>query len=250
MSTLAVALGVLAVVAYVGAVHRSRRRGWPRRRTLAWVGGTVAGVAAVSGPLAVAAHHSFMAHMIGHLLLGMLAPLLLVLGAPVTLAMRTLPVVAARRLSRVLNGTGIRLLTEPAVAGILSVGGLWVLYAGGVFPALHHHPGLHLLVHVHVLGSGYLLTQSLVGVDPMPHRRSFPHRAAVLVLAVAGHDILAKYLYAHPPVGVPDIEAARAAILMYYGGDALSIAMMVLLCARWFRPRRRKSPGRLQESVA
>ena len=250
MSILGSILAVLAVGVYLGAVHRSSRRGWPRRRMVAWVAGAAAGVAAVSGPVAAAAHHSFLAHMVGHLLLGMLAPLLLVLGAPVTLALRTLPVRTARRLSRVLASPGIRWLTEPAVAATLSVGGLWALYAGGLYAELHHRPVLHLLMHAHVFAAGYLLTQSLVGVDPMSHRRSFPHRAVVLVLAVAGHDILAKYLYAHPPAGVPDLEAARAALLMYYGGDALSIVMMVLLCARWFRPHRRKSPGRLHESLA
>ena len=185
--------------------------------------------------------------MVGHLLLGMLAPLLLVRAAPVTLALRTLSVDSARRLSRVLGSPGVRFLTEPAVAATLSVGGLWALYAGGLYAQLHHRPVLHLVVHAHVLGAGYLLTQSLVGLDPMPHRRSFPHRAVVLVLAVAGHDILAKFLYAHPPSGVPDTEAARAAMLMYYGGDALSILLMVLLCARWFRPHPRKNPGRLHE---
>ena len=248
MTVLALVLSALAVAAYLAAVRRSRQRGWPRRRSIAWVGGVVAATLAVTGPMAAAAHHSFLAHMIGHLLLGMLAPLLLVVGAPVTLALRTLPVRQARRLSRVLSRPGIRWLTEPAVAATLNVGGLWVLYAGGLYGELHHRPVVHLMVHVHVIGAGYLLTQSLVGVDPMPHRRSFPHRAVVLVLAVAGHDILAKFLYAHPPYGVPD--AAPGAMLMYYGGDALSILLMVLLCARWFRPRWRKNAGRLHESVA
>lgn len=250
MSVLAPVLAVVAVAGYLGAVDKSRWRGWPRRRSIAWVGGVVAAIAAVSGPLAGAAHHSFGAHMVGHLLLGMIAPLLLVLGAPVTLALRTVPVGPARRLSRVLSRPAIRWLTEPAVAAILNVGGLWALYAGGLYAELHHRPVLDLLVHAHVFIAGYLFTQSLVGVDPMPHRRSFPHRAVVLVLAVAGHDILAKFLYAHPPAGVPDVEAARAAMLMYYGGDAVSILLMMLLCARWFRPHPRKNPGRLHESVA
>ena len=85
---------------------------------------------------------------------------------------------------------------------MLSVGGLWLLYTTGLYPAMHHHPGLHVLVHAHMFLAGYLFTAAMVSVDPMPHRRSFPHRSLVLVLALAAHDILAKYLYAHPPAGV------------------------------------------------
>ena len=119
------------------------------------------------------------------------------------------------------------------MAAVLNVGGLWLLYAGGLYAELHHHPWLHLAVHAHVLASGYLLTQALVGVDPMAHRRGFVHRAVVLVLVVAAHDILAKHIYAHPPVGVFDGRAG--AMLMYYGGDAISVLLMILLCARWSR---------------
>ena len=68
-----------------------------------WLLGHVAAPAAASGPLAEAADTGFVAHMVTHLLLGMLAPLLLVLAAPVTLLLRTLPLAAARRVSRVLT---------------------------------------------------------------------------------------------------------------------------------------------------
>jgi putative membrane protein len=61
-----------------------------------------------------------------------------------------------------------------------------------------------------------------------------------LVAAVAAHDILAKVIYAHPPVGVDPMQARSGAMIMYYGGDALSIIVMIILCARWSR-----HPGRI-----
>src|SRR5690606_20120906 len=92
------ALG-LAIVGYAAGLWASRNRGaWPVRLTLCWYAGVVcAGVGSI-GPVAEAAHHSFTAHMLGHLVLGMLAPLLMVLAAPVTLALRALPVTVARGL--------------------------------------------------------------------------------------------------------------------------------------------------------
>ena len=202
------------------------------------------GAAAVSRPLAEAADTSFTAHMVAHLLLGMLAPLLLALGAPITLLLRAFPVPAARRVSRVLASGPARFLTEPVVAAVLSLGGLWALYLTGLYPAMHHHPVVHVVVHVHLIVAGYLFTIAIVSVDPLPHRRSDLHRAVILILGLAAHDILAKYLYAHPPVGVSASAAESGAMVMYYGGDAVDVAIMVLLCARWYRTTgRRDSRG-------
>jgi putative membrane protein len=199
----------------------------------------VAGVTGAFGPLAEAAHHDFTAHVVAHLLLGMVAPLLLCLAAPVTFLLRALPQPVARRLGRFLSKAPVRVLTEPVVAAALNVGGLWLLYTSGLFAAMHSNPALHAVVHLHMAIAGYLFTVSIIGVDPMPHRRTYPYRAAVLVAAVAAHDILAKVIYAHPPAGVDPTQVTSAAMIMYYGGDAVSIIVMIILCARWIRDPRR-----------
>ena len=231
-----VAVGVAGAVAYVSAARRVP--GWAPGRTTSWLVGTAALLLAVAGPPALGVEHDFFAHMASHLLLGMVAPLLLVLGAPVTLALRVLPVARARRLTRLLRRWPVRLLTEPAVAGVLDLGGLWLLYRTDLWQRAAHEPLLHVLVHVHVLLAGYLFTLSLVGPDPLPHRRSYVHRAAVLVLAGAAHAILAKTLYVVPPAGVPVDRAELGAILMYYGGDGVELVLAALLCARWYRASR------------
>ncbi len=230
-------LAAIGVAIYLGLVVTGRQPGMHRRCGL-WVAGSLAGAVAVSGPLAEAADTSYVAHMIAHVLLGMLAPLLLVLAAPVTLLLRTMPVSTARQLSRLLVSRPIRILTEPVVAAVLSVGGLWVLYTTGLYSAMHQDRGLHLLVHVHLFIAGYLFTTAVISVDPMPHRRGYLHRAAVLVLALAAHDILAKYLYAHPPDGLLAPTAETGAMIMYYGGDVIDVAIMVVLGARWYRVSR------------
>ena len=98
--------------------------------------------------------------------------------------------------------------------------------------------------HAHLFIAGYLFTAAVISVDPVPHRRSFLHRSALLVLALAAHDILAKYLYAHPPDGVLAPASETGAMIMYYGGDAVDVAVLVVLGARWYRvtrPRLRRS---------
>lgn len=121
---------VISVAAgYAWALWTGRRRSaWPVRRTVFFYAGLVCVVASLVGPLAQAAHGSFTAHMTGHLLLGMIAPLLLVLSAPVSALLRALPVGRARAVSRILRLPYIRVVTHPVVAALLNAGGLWVLY--------------------------------------------------------------------------------------------------------------------------
>lgn len=236
-----------AAVLYLGGLRRTRDRSpWPRPRTAAWMAGLLCAGVAMVGPFAALAHTSFPVHMAGHVLVGMLAPLLLVLGRPVTLALRALPVAGARALSRILRSRPIRVLTHPVVAGALNIGGLWLLYATPLFPLMHASPWLHAAVHLHVLLTGYLFTASIVGLDPDPHRASVAVRATVLVVFIAAHSILAKWLWAHPPVGVDVGDARIGAELMFYAGDAVDVLLIVLLLRGWYVATRPRPSGQPQ----
>ena len=237
---LAPLVAALGVVALVPALVLLRDGRWSAPRTVALAAGIVAALLALVGPLADAGHHDFRAHMAGHLLLGMLAPLLLVLADPVTLALRALPVRPARRLVRVLRARPIRLLTHPATATVLNVGGLWVLYRTGLYAAAMMSPTLHVLVMAHVVAAGWLFTHAVVGRDPTGGA-SFPVRATFLVGGLAAHAVLAKSLYAAAPAGVDAAAARSGALLMYYGGDAVDVVLMIVLCARWYAAT---APGR------
>jgi putative membrane protein len=234
---------LVGAIGYLAAAAASRGRGrWPAYRNTLWCGGLGAVAASALGPLSEAAHRDFPAHMAQHLLLGMLGPLLLVSAAPVTLALRVLPVSHGRRLSRLLASQPVRYVSHPVTAAVLNMGGLWILYTTGLYQAMREHQALHIVVHAHVLVAGYLLTFALVGVDPAPHRPGYSSRAAVLVLYLAAHAILAKYLYAHPPAGMPSSQGQRGAMLMYYGGDAVALGLIVAFCSQWLaaaRPRQR-----------
>ena len=191
--------------------------------------------------------------LLSHLLLGMIGPLLLVLAAPVTLALRTLPVRGARVLVRLLDTWPVRFLVHPVTAATLNLGGLWLLYTTTLYSQTLSSPVAHGLVHVHVLLSGYLFAAAIVGIDPDRHRRSLLGRVVVLVSFMAGHSILAKFIYANPPVGVDAAQAELGAMVMYYGGDVVDLVLLVILGHRWYvrgtqrvsRAPSRRSPGAL-----
>lgn len=146
-------------------------RKWSLYRTSSWTLGILCAISSVAGPLAARAHMDFTAHMTGHLLLGMLAPLLMALGAPFTLLLRTLPVHAARKVSKLLKGRFVRFISSPVTASVLNVGGLWILYTTSLYGMMHHSFFVHVAVHIHVFLAGYLFTVSMISIDPSPHQK-------------------------------------------------------------------------------
>lgn len=240
-----------AIAVYLsGALRERSRRTWPAHRIVLWGLGCTAALAAVAGPLADAGHHSLPAHMVGHVLLGMLAPLLLVLSRPVTLALRCLDVIPARRLSALLKSMPARVLVHPVTATTLNVGGLWVLYATGLFHTVMSDPLLMVVVHTHVFAAGCLFTAAIIGPDPTPHRAPFTLRAIMLVVALAGHDILAKWLITRPPTAASPAEAETAGAVMYYAGDLVDVAVLVILWAQWHTRARPRTTTRTSGSDA
>ena len=237
-------VAALGVALYIGAAVRLRRRGdaWPWWRDASVAAGAGAVVAAAVLPLVTAAvlplpGGPFTAHMAGHLLVGMVGPLLIVLGRPVTLLLRTVPVGGTRAgLLTVLHSRPAALLTAPAVAAVLDMGGLWVLYRTPLFAAMHDDTLVAIVVHLHVFAAGMLFTVAICRLDPLRRRYGLPHLAVVLLVAGAVHAVLAKTLYAQSPPGTmfaaSDLQAG--AQLMYYGGDAVGVALAVVLAVRWY----------------
>jgi len=184
-----------AVFFYLAGVWRLKKRGdsWPVLRSVLWVAGMALLFYITNGGVNEYEKYLFSAHMLAHMTLGMMVPVLLVPGAPVTLALRTI-----RKRDDGSRGPRewIMLLTHSAYFGFLSrplvaagifVVSLWVFYYSPLFRwATTDHLG-HQWMIIHFLLSGYLFVQSLIGVDPSPHKAPFPLRLLVLLGTMAFH---------------------------------------------------------------
>jgi len=190
----ALMIGVLitAVALYVKGVVILSRRGdkWPVGRTVAFALGISVIDYATSGGLGVYAKFSFEYHMIAHMALGMIAPIGIVLGAPITLALRTLPQ-GRNPEERGVRGTLIALLhskpagivTNPIVILALFDGSLFVLYMTPLFGnMMPSHLG-HLVMNVRFLLVGILFFHVIIGIDPNP--RKVPHLVRIVILFAA-----------------------------------------------------------------
>lgn len=231
-----------AAVAYFRGVHGLQQSGryWPRSRSVAFFSGCALLIAGLIPPVMHAATSDFRLHMLQHLLIGMLAPLGLVLGAPVSLLLRRLSQNGIRILLRLMRGAWVRVVAHPVVALLLNVGGLYLLYLTPLYTAMHASLPLHALVHLHVVLAGCLFTWSMLnGPDPVPHRYSVHLRLIVLFIGIAAHTLLSKLMYAY---GLPDSPHAldqirQGAQWMYYGGDVAELLLLIALFMRW-----RKAP--------
>jgi len=183
---------IFAVAIYIKGVIILSRRGdkWPVGRTIAFALGISAIDFATSGGLGVYSRFAFSNHMLSHMVLGMIAPIGIVLGAPITLALRTLPI-GRNEQERGIRGSFIALLhsklskiyTHPVVALAIFNGSLFALYFTPLFGNLMQGHSGHFFMSIHFLLSGILFFQILIGVDPMP--RKVPHIVKVIIIFAA-----------------------------------------------------------------
>lgn len=189
---LVVGFGILFYVAGVWRLHRRGDR-WPVHRTILWIAGMLGLLWVTNGALNVYEQYLFSAHMMAHMLLSMTIPVLLVLSAPITLGMR-----AIRKrddgsrgprewLLLIVHSRYAAVLTHPIVSGILFAASLWVFYYTPLFRwATEDHVG-HTWMVIHFLLTGYLFSQTLIGVDPVAGQPPYPLRLVLLLATMAMH---------------------------------------------------------------
>ncbi|MCA1710864.1 MAG: cytochrome c oxidase assembly protein [Actinobacteria bacterium] len=256
-----VPLLALAVMAglYVLGVRRLTARGdaWSRGRSVAFGAGLLVFAVATLSGLAAYDEELFGAHMVQHMLLTMVVPVFLALGAPVTLALRTLPAGGRGGLLALLHSRFVRVLTFPLVPWLLFVGSPFALYFSGWYPATLEHAWLHELLHAHFLAVGCLFFWPLVGLDPIPGRASYPFRLLLLAATLPFHAFLGVAIMSVPDDGRGLIAAAHYLPLrgvqgavfqqqvgggaLWASGDLVGLLFLAVTLSQWMRASEREA---------
>ncbi|GAA1234797.1 cytochrome c oxidase assembly protein [Janibacter melonis] len=259
-------VALVACVVYVRWVLRLRRRGdsWSLLRTVSWVLGWAVFVYATSGAPGVYGRVSFSWHMIEHMTVAMVVPLLLVPAAPITLALRALPARRDRTLGprelvlASVHAPYLRVVANPAVAAAIFFFSLAIFYYSPLFGlSMSTHTG-HVLMMVHFLLSGYLFVWVLIGVDPGPTRWSPLALLVILFTTISFHAFFGVILTQSTTLLAPDffgvldlpwvpdpVADQRTGGEIAWGvGEAPTLVLAVAVAVQWMRSDERESRRR------
>ena len=252
------AIGVLAVAAwYLGAVRMLKKRGdkWPINRTLFFVVGGLGTIfISTQGPLAKLDVVLLTTHMIQHMLLSMLAPVFLALGAPVTLALRTFPTRLRSLLLRLLNSGFVKVITFPLLAGLIYILNPWVLYFTSYYENTLTNSLLHNFNHLHFVVVGSIWIWSLIGIDPMP-KLGFPIRMFAVFVTLPFHAFLGvTMMNVQNPIALEHYETIIrdwgpsiledqriAGGLLWATGDVIGLVLFLTLMIQWSKASDREA---------
>ena len=258
-----VALAALACGVYLHWARRLHARGdrWPLLRSVCWVLGWLIFVYTMCGAPGVYGRILFSWHMTMHMSIAMLVPLLLVPGAPVTLALRALPARKDKTLGprevllALVHSRYLQVFANPVVAAAVFFFSLAVFYFTPLFYyALTTHTG-HVLMTLHFLMSGYLFAWVLVGIDPGPQRWHPLFLLVVLFATVAFHAFLGVVITGSSSLLAPDFYTAlgldwtppplddqhRGGAIAWGVGEVPTLILALMVTMQWVRADRRET---------
>jgi len=241
----------LSSAAYLRA--QSQIAGWPSNRRACFLGGMAALLLALATPIATYDDVFFWVHMVQHLLLTLVAAPLILLGAPVTLALRAAPPRTRAKMVTFLHSRVVGLLGHPLVAWITFALVMWVSHFSPLFNLALENAVVHVVEHMAYLVAGLLFWWPVVGLDPGAKRLGHPLRIVYLVTALPQQSWLGLAIYSSSQVlydhyrvlerswGPAPLDDQRAAgIIMWVGGAFLFIVALAFAIGAWAREERRE----------
>ncbi|RBM16074.1 cytochrome c oxidase assembly protein [Streptomyces sp. PT12] len=253
---------LVALALYAWGVLRLRGRGdaWPIGRTLAFTLGLLTVVAVTCTGLNDYGMVLFSAHMTQHMVISMVSPLLLLLGAPITLALRALPTAGRggrgprELLVAVLHSRWARVISSPLFTITLFIASLYGLYFTPLFDFLMGSRIGHLAMMLHFLAVGLVFFWPIMGIDPGPHRAGHLMRMLELFATMPFHAFFGIALmmatepmvdtFASPPasLGVHAVEDQEAAGGMAWAFSEIpTVVVLLALVVQWYFSEQRNA---------
>ena len=247
---------VAAAGVYLWGVARLRRRGdgWTGGRTACFLIGLLLVAVALCSGLEAYDTTLVSVHMVQHMVLSMLSPIFLALGAPVTLALRTLPHGPRAVVLKILHSRVAKFYAFPLVSFSLYIATPFALYFSGLYRLSLQYESVHTLVHIHLVAVGCLFYWPLIGLDPVPGRVAYPMRALLMFLSTPFHTVLGLTVMQssdllggdwYPSLGLtwtdPFSDQRLAGGILWAGGEFVAVAMLAALVVQWMRESEREA---------
>jgi cytochrome c oxidase assembly factor CtaG len=234
----------------------ARARGWPRARSASFAAGLAVLALALLSGLERYATELLSVHVVQHLLLVLVAPALLLWGAPVRLALRAWPA-ARRTIAATLRSVPMRALTRPAAGFALFACVVLVGAHPTVFQFALRDPFAHVLEHAAYFYAGLLFLAPLVAADPLAHRPQALERfswvmAGMVAMSVPGALLSFGQGIAYPFYRAPAAAGHRSALedqhvagaLMWVGGGVAMFALALAIAGQAMLAEERRQQRR------
>lgn len=228
-----------AVLVVLGALYLTaavRHGSWPRRRTASFLAALAAAVLTWNSGIAVFGHGAFAVHMVMHLMLIMVVPAFWVAAHPLELLRGKLRGTPARAFDAVVGGRVARAVTFPATVLIVYAAVIVLTHLTGFMQAMAGSVALHYTEQVLYLVAGLLFFHTAIGVDVLPRRPAYFARFVLMLIAMGVDTLVGVVLMLAPTSMFPayDLEGVHlGGGIMWVGGDALMMVIMVLLGRMW-----------------
>ncbi|GAA1887472.1 cytochrome c oxidase assembly protein [Streptomyces durmitorensis] len=253
---------LVALGLYGWGVVRLVRRGdkWPVGRTISFVAGVLTILLVMCTKLNDYGMVMFSVHMVQHMVISMLSPILILMGAPITLALRALPVAARGHkgprewLLWILQSRYMRIITHPAFTIPLFIASLYALYFTPLFDTLMGSKVGHIGMMVHFLAVGLVFFWPIMGVDPGPHRPGYIMRMLELFAGMPFHAFFGIALmmasepmvgtYKNPPasLGIDALaDQTAAGGIAWAFSEVPSVLVLLALLFQWYRSEQRQA---------
>jgi putative copper resistance protein D len=247
LSVLALVIEVSLCGWYVWSSLRLSRRGrrWSGWRTASFVTGMALIVIAVQSGLAAYDDEVFQMHVVQHLLLMNFAPILLALGAPVTLALQASSRRTQLRLLRILRLPVVEFLTNPVFVVVVAYGTMLIYFLTPFYNFSLEHPLVHDLTHLHFLVSGCLFWWLVVGLDPSRWRLSHPAKLALLAIGIPVTAILGVALSSASTSVAPHFhtvaDTRAGGSVLWVVGELTTLVAMAIIVYQWMSYEEREA---------
>ena len=247
---------------YGWGVARLLRRGdkWPVGRTVAFTAGVLSVLLVMCTGLNDYGMVMFSVHMVQHMVISMLSPILVLLGAPITLALRALPTAGKGRkglrevLLMLLHSRYLRIITHPAFTIPLFIASLYALYFTPIFDTLMGSKAGHIVMMVHFLAVGLVFFWPIMGIDPGPHRPGHLMRMLLLFAGMPFHAFFGIALmmasapmvatYENPPasLGIDALaDQTAAGGIAWAFSEIPSVLVLIALLFQWYTSEQRQA---------
>ena len=228
-------IGAAAVAGlYIWGTTRVRSR-WPIRRTCSFLAGIGCVLLALQSGIGAYDDRLLTVHMIQHLMLLLPAPMLLLLGRPVVLALKVLRGPARARVARAL--VKAKSLAHP----LLCLAAFYVVVVGTHLPAFFDaavaHPAVHELMHALYLGAGLLFLWPIMGESVIARRLGGVQTLVYVMAAMPSCALVGGYLNRYPSVMYSPYAATTRALGLdpvanqQYAGALMWVGAHVVLAA-------------------